>query len=198
MISHPLTCIEGSWTLGHLRIFEPTPAEVLAAAPALAAFYNEEYNAAMLSNTCALTVDDVVETFQSLRSAEGRPFLLELDGVLIGDADFRHIEGAEAEFAILIGRRTQQSRGLGTRCAGMMHVAALRLFGFQRIYAAVVPANVASRRMLEKLGYQVDHTPGAARFAEAADDIVLSIDSTQFERSHADLMAQTVVSSRGA
>jgi len=198
MISPTLSCIECPGTLGHLRIFEPTLAEVLAAAPALAAFYNEEYNSAMLSNTCELTVDDVVETFQSLRSAGGLPFLLELDGVLIGDADFRRVEGPEAEFAILIGRRTQQSRGLGTRCAAMMHVAAWRAFGFQRLYAAVVPANVASRRMLEKLGYQVDHTPGAARFTEAADDIVMSIDSTRFARSHADLMAQTIITSRSA
>jgi hypothetical protein len=57
---------------------------------------------------------------------------------LNGDADFRNVDGSEAEFAILIGQHAQQSRGLGTRYAAMMHVAALRVLGFERVYATVI------------------------------------------------------------
>jgi RimJ/RimL family protein N-acetyltransferase len=143
-----------------------------------------------------LTVAEVVETFQSLRAAGDRPFLLEHDGTLMGDADFRNVDGADAEFAILIGQRSRQSRGLGTRFAAMMHVAALRVLGFERVYATIIPTNIASRRMLEKLGYRVDQSPRAASFAEAEDDIAMSIDWGQFERTHVDLLTQAVITAR--
>jgi RimJ/RimL family protein N-acetyltransferase len=188
--------IEAPWAQQRLRVFEPTVSEVLAAAPLLAAFYNDSHNSTMLTNTCELTVAEVVETFQSFRAAGDRPFLLEQDGELMGDADFRHVNGSEAEFAILIGPRAQQSRGLGTRYAAMMHVAALRVLGFERVYATIIPTNIASRRMLEKLGYQVDRSPRAATFADAEDDIVMSINRVQFERAHAELLQEAVVTAR--
>jgi len=188
--------IEASWSQRRLRVFEPTVSEVVAVAPLLAAFYNDSHNSAMLTNTRELTVSEVVETFESLRAAGDRPFLLEQDGELMGDADFRHVEGSEAEFAILVGPRAQQSRGLGTRFAAMMHVAALRVLGFERVYATIIPTNIASRRMLEKLGYQVDRSSRAARFAEAEDDIVMSINPVQFERTHGELLMQAVVTAQ--
>jgi RimJ/RimL family protein N-acetyltransferase len=116
----------------------------------------------------------------------------------MGDADFRHVHvaGAEAEFAILVGPRAQQSRGLGTRYAAMMHVAARRAFRFERIYAIVIPANIASRRMLEKLGYQLDHSPRAALFAEDDDDIAMSLELAEFERTHAELFREAIVTER--
>jgi RimJ/RimL family protein N-acetyltransferase len=196
MLSDTRWSIEAPWAQRRLRVFEPTLAEVLAAAPLLAAFYNNSHNSAMLTNTRELTVAEVAETFQSLRAAGDRPFLLEQDGELMGDADFRHVDGAQAEFAILIGPRAQQSRGLGTRYAAMMHVAALHVLGFERLYAAVIPTNIASLRMLEKLGYQVDQSPRAASFADAEDDIVMSIDLVQFERAHVDLRTQMVITAR--
>lgn len=188
--------IKAPWAQGQLHAFEPTLAEVRAAAPFLAAFYNDSHNSAMLTNTRELTVADVVEIFQSLRAAGDRPFLLEHDGELMGDADFRNVDATEAEFAILIGQRAQQSRGLGTSYAAMMHVAALRVLGFERVYATVIPTNIASRRMLEKLGYQVDRSPRAASFVEADDDIAMSIDWGQFEQLHADLLPQVVLTPR--
>jgi RimJ/RimL family protein N-acetyltransferase len=150
----------------------------------------------MLTNTQELSADDVAQTFESSRAAGDRPFLLERDGELMGDADFRHIQGAEAEFAILIGQRAQQSRGLGTRYAAMVHVAALRVFRFERVYAAVISTNVASRRMLEKLGYQVDHSPRAASFADTEGDITMSLDLARFERAHADLVTQAIITAQ--
>jgi RimJ/RimL family protein N-acetyltransferase len=196
MISEIRWSIEAPWAQGRLRAFEPTLTEVLAAAPLLAAFYNDSHNSAMMTNTHEMSAAEVVETFQSMRAAGDRPFLLEQDGELMGDADFRKIQGAEAEFAILVGHRAQQSRGLGTRYAAMMHAAALRVLGFERIYATVIPMNIASRRMLEKLGYQVDQSSRAASFADAEDDIAMSIGRNQFEWTHADLLTQVVISER--
>jgi ribosomal-protein-alanine N-acetyltransferase len=179
-----------------LRASEPTLPEVLAAAPLLASFYNDRHNAAMMTNTQEASAADVLERFHEMRAAGERPFLLELDGTLMGDADLRHVQGAEAEFAILVGHRVQQSRGLGTRFAAMLHAAALRVMGFERIYATVIPQNIASRRMLEKLGYQLDQSPRAASFADAEDDIVMSVDRVQFERAQADILTQLVITAR--
>ncbi|MHB8969804.1 MAG: GNAT family N-acetyltransferase [Pirellulaceae bacterium] len=198
MIPETLWSIEAPWATGSLRIFEPTMTEVLATAPLLASFYNDSHNSSMMTNTRDLTVAEVVETFESMWAAGDHPFLLERDGELMGDADFRHVEGSEAEFAILIGQRAQQSRGLGTRYAAMMHVAARRTFMFERIYAAVIPANIASRRMLEKLGYLVDQSRRAAFFADAEDDIVMSLDLVEFERTYADLLTEAVITARGS
>ena len=196
MIPEILWSIEAPWAQGRLRVFEPTLTEVLAAAPLLAAFYNDRHNSAMMTNTHEMSVAEVVETFESMRAAGDRPFLLEQDGELMGDADFRNIQGAEAEFAILVGHRAQQSRGLGTRYAAMMHAAALRVLGFERIYAIVIPMNIASRRMLEKLGYQVDQSSRAASFADAEDDIAMSVGRIQFEGAHAELLTQVVITAR--
>lgn len=185
--------IRSPWGAGWLRAFEPDETEILAAAPLLASFYNDRHNSSMLANTRDLTVAEVVEGFHELRAEGARPFLLEQDGELMGDADFRHLEGAHAAFALLIGPRTEQGRGLGTRYAAMLHAAAPRMLGLERIYAAVIPQNVASLRMLEKLGYEVDHSPRAASFAEDPDDICLSIDVAQFGRTHAALLAELII-----
>ena len=181
------------WGERSLRAFEPTLPEVVAAAPLLAAFYNDCHNAAMMANTAEASADDVVDMFQAMRAGGDRPFLLEQDGDLMGDADLRNIEGVEAEFAILVGPRVQQSRGLGTRFAAMLHAAALRVLGVERIYATVIPQNIASRRMLEKLGYQLDPSPRAASFADGEDDIAMSVDRLQFERAQAELLTQVVI-----
>ena len=188
--------ITAPWAQGWLHAFEPTLPEVLTAAPLLADFYNDRHNAAMMTNTEEASAADVVERFHEMRADGERPFLLEQDGELMGDADLRNVQGAEAEFAFLVGRRVQQSRGLGTRFAVMLHAAALRVMGFERIYATVIPQNIASRRMLEKLGYQVDPSPRAASFADSEDDIALSVDRVLFERAQAELLTQVVITPR--
>ena len=100
--------ITSPWAQGRLRAFEPTLSEVLAAAPLLAAFYNDSHNAAMMTHTQETGADEVVEVFHTMREAGDRPFLLEQDGELMGDGDFRNVQGAEAEFAIMVGPRVQQ------------------------------------------------------------------------------------------
>jgi RimJ/RimL family protein N-acetyltransferase len=188
--------ITAPWSEGELRVYEPTLAEVLVAAPLLAAFYNDSHNAAMMTNEEEATAADVVDIFHAMRAAGDRPFFLEQDGELMGDGDFRNVQGVEAEFAVMVGRRVKQNRGLGTRFAAMLHGAAFRVLGFERIYATVIPRNVASRRMLDKLGYQVDSSPRAASFADHDDDIAMSVDRQQFDRVHAEILTQLVITAR--
>src|SRR5512143_1012575 len=83
-----------------LRLFEPTPGEVEAAAGIMAVFYNDPYNRAMMAHTTEMSREDVIRHFARLREERGRPLLLERDGVLVGDADLRHLDGGAAEFAI--------------------------------------------------------------------------------------------------
>ncbi len=168
-----------------LVAFEPNDAEILSAAPALAAFNNDQFNASMMTNTQQMTAAEIVDVYSSLRGEAGRPFLLEHNGKLVGDADFRNIDGDSAEFAILIGARTQQSRGLGTQCAMMLHALAFNKIHLDKVYATVIPLNKGSIRMLEKLGYQLDSSARALALREAADDIVMSISRAAFELNHA-------------
>ncbi len=196
MRAETLWSIEAPSEQGKLLVFEPTETEVLVAAPELAIFNNDRHNSAMLTNTQEMTASKIVESYEFLRTNNGRPFLLEQEGVLMGDADFRNISGSTAEFAILVGSRTQQSRGLGTRYAAMMHVAAFRVLGLERVYASIVPTNVASRRMVEKLGYQIDQSSFASSFAEEKDDIVMSIDWLRFELASAELMSEVTITAR--
>jgi RimJ/RimL family protein N-acetyltransferase len=78
----------------------------------------------------------------------------------------------------------------------MMHVAAFRVLGLERVYASIVPTNVASRRMVEKLGYQLDQSSFASSFTEEKDDIVMSIDWPRFELASAELMSEVTITAR--
>jgi RimJ/RimL family protein N-acetyltransferase len=240
----------GSWRTPDacLRAYTPTAQEVARFAPALAAFYNDAYNREMMSNTVAMSPDEVVEHFQSVRAAGGLPFLLEHDGELAGDADFRHLvdmetlegfpslpamvrgrqsrpaphatdmetlegfpslpamvrgrqsrpaphaTGRTAEFAILIGRRPQQSRGWGTRFALLLHALAFGQpgLGLERVFVSIIPANLPSQRLFAKLGYQPDRSPTARAFAEADSDLTLSLGRDAFASLHASALPEMV------
>lgn len=175
---------------------EPTRAEVVAAAPKLVAFYNEPYNRAMLAHEEALTVKDVVAHYRGLASEGSRPFLLELDGLLVGDGDLRHVEKDRAEVAILIGERAVQGKGLGTRFGVMLHAFAFRTLGLRRLYASIIPANVASLRLFAKLGYEADETPAARRYIDEPDDVTLSLTAERFDALHGALAARLKISAR--
>ena len=110
MPKQPLWSIEALTPQGLLRAFEPTRAEISAAAPDLARFNNDSHNAAMMTNTRELTAADIVDFYQALWDDGGRPFLLEYNGILMGDADFRNVIDGDAEFAMMIGARNEQSR----------------------------------------------------------------------------------------
>lgn len=183
---------------GRLRAIEPTPSEVAVAAPQLAAFYNNPHNRAMLSHAQDLSPAEVAAHYRALAVAGARPFLLELDGRLVGDADLRHIARGHAEFAILVGDRAVQGRGLGTRFATMVHAFAFRILGLRRLHASIIPANTASLRLFATLGYRRDDTPIGRRYADEPADVTLSLPSDAFDRARPAIASQVVITPRRA
>ena len=168
--------------LGLLSAVEPTEAEIATHAAELARAYNDPANAPLLGHTEEYSRDDVIESYAELDKEGGRSFLAYRDGVLVGDADLRSLRGAGGEFAFMIGAPPKQGKGLGTRFATMIAEFGFRTLGLERIYASIVPANVASRRVFEKLGFGVDVSAAAREFAEEPADIVMAIDRATFTR----------------
>ena len=175
-------------TKGVLRAYEPSAVEIAAAAPLLASFYNEAYNRAMMDNSQAMSSTEVAEHFTSLQQGDGMPFLLERDGDLVGDADLRHLALKTAEFAILVGWRPEQGKGLGTRFAILLHAFAFSRLELERIFVSIIPANIPSQRLFAKLGYQPDASLAARAFADQESDLTYSLTRAAFLSAHAALM----------
>ncbi len=166
-----------------LSVIEPTLDEVRTHAPTLAVAYNDPENAPLLGHTSELAEADVIEHYESLFAQGARPFLLLEGGALAGDADLRGIAGTTAEFAFLIASPASQGKGLGTRFAIMIHALAFAQ-RLERIYASVIPANTASRRVFEKLGYVEDTSDDARAYGDPGD-VVLSLERGAFTARHA-------------
>jgi RimJ/RimL family protein N-acetyltransferase len=164
-----------------LAAVEPTAAELARAAPVLAGHYNDDHNRRMMAHEETLDAAEVAAYYGELRAEGGRPFLLERDGALMGDADLRNLDGPSGEFAIMVGARAAQGRGLGTRYAVMLHAFAFGVLGLERLYMSVIPANAASRRLFDKLGYEVDDSAEARDYADDETDVTMSIDRARFE-----------------
>lgn len=180
MIRHVL-----EWTgpPGRLLAIEPKLADIVAAAPALAAGWNDSHNAAMMGHDEPFSEEEVVAHHEDLMAEGGRPFLLWRDGELVGDADLRGFDGGGAEMALMIAARAAQGRGLGTRFAVMVHMFGFLVLGLERIYVAVAPQNTASLRLFEKLGHHVDGGPAARAYADDPADVVLSVEVEALERA---------------
>jgi RimJ/RimL family protein N-acetyltransferase len=167
-----------------LTAVEPSDDELRRAAAALAAFYNDSHNRLMMGHGAEPhTAADVIAYYEELRIEGGRPFLFYRDGVLMGDADFRNIGEGTGEFAIMIGGRASQGRGLGTRFGLMLHLFGYDVLGLERIYISVIPANAASRRLFEKLGYRIDDSPEARAFIDEESDLTMSLARSAFDRT---------------
>jgi len=165
---------------------EPTDHEIDRAAAALADFYNDAHNRLMMAHQEEpFTADAVSSYYRELRERGGRPFLLERvvagDVSLLGDGDLRNIEGRTAEVAIMIGGRQVQGRGFGTRYAIMLHAFAFRVLGLERLYISVIPANLASRRLFDRLGYERDDSPEARQLIDQETDLTMSVSRARFE-----------------
>jgi len=188
-MSHPqLWSIEWGQGAEALEAIEPTLAEVRRASRRLAMYYNDDHNRTMMAHDHRMSPSEVVAHYQELRATMGHPFLLRQSGEMVGDADVRNIADGAAEIAILIGARGQQGRGLGTRFAVMIHAFAFRTLELARIYISLIPANVASRRLFEKLGYTLDDSPQARAFIDEASDLTMSLDRPSFESArHKDI-----------
>ena len=141
-----------------------------------------------MAHEADLSVDDVVSSYDGLLADGARPFFLlrgglggGFDELLVGDADVRHVAGETGEFAIMIGNRTLQGRGLGWRFAVMVHVFAFWRLGLRRMYVSIIPDNVASRSLFEKLGYERDDRPQARLYVDDQTDVTMSLDRERFE-----------------
>jgi RimJ/RimL family protein N-acetyltransferase len=173
-----------------LLAFEPTAAELVRAAPTLAAFYNDHYNRAMMSNTVAFKAADVVDHIALLQAKGERPFLLERDGILVGDADFRHLTATDAEFAILVGRRDEQGKGMGTRFATLLHAFAFFGLGLEQLFVSIIPENEPSQRLFLRLGYARDDGAAARRFADEESDLTYSLGRADFQGRFAKILPE--------
>jgi RimJ/RimL family protein N-acetyltransferase len=171
-----------------LRAFEPTLAEVRAAAAPLSGFYNDEHNRAMLTHEGEMSAEEVVEYYSESREDGDRLFLLEQNGVLVGDADFRNVDADSAEYAIMIGARNLQGRGLGRKFTTMLHTWAFRGLLLDRVYVTILPANRASVRLFEQLGYEPDSSPRARSLIDDESDVTLSVPRSVFEGQHRAMM----------
>ncbi len=180
---------------GDLMAYEPRLDEVAEHVRVLAAAYNDPHNAPLLGHTLALGESDVMDHYESLLGQQAHPFLLFTDGVLAGDGDIRGIADGAGEFAFMIAAPAAQGKGLGTRFATMLHAFAFTHLPIDRLYASIVPANTASRRVFEKLGYIVDESAAGREYADDGD-VAMVIDKAAFSRHHATAMAQIRIAMR--
>lgn len=154
------------------------------------AAYNDPHNAPLLGHTAALTTDDVVSHYAAVANDGGYNFLILGDGALVGDADLRHVAGGAAEIALMVAAPAAQGQGLGTRIATMVTAFGFVALGLDRIYASIIPANAASRRVFAKLGYAIDDSPRARAYADEPDDLVMAIDRATFAHRHPSAVAE--------
>jgi RimJ/RimL family protein N-acetyltransferase len=187
--------IDWSTPHGELIALEPRLDEVVPHVRVLADAYNDLHNAPLLGHTQRLDDTEVLDHYESLLDRGARPFLLFCDGALAGDGDLRGIADGAAEFAFLIAAPTAQGKGLGTRFATMIHAFGFTHLPLERLYASIVPANAASRRVFEKLGYELD-TSDTARAHGDDGDVIMRIDKATFERQHAAAMAELRIAMR--
>jgi RimJ/RimL family protein N-acetyltransferase len=170
------------WTTdaGALLAIEPTTEELVQHSAALSVGYNDPANATLMGHTALISAHEVVESYAQSIADGMRAFVLFVDGAFAGDGDLRNFRGDTAEFAFMIAAPTAQGKGLGTKFATMIHAFGFATLGLARIYASVVPQNTASKRVFEKLGYVVDHSPAGREYAEEPGDIVLVLERDAF------------------
>src|SRR2546426_1082291 len=66
--------------------------------------------------------------------------------------------------------------------------AAVRVLRRDVVYLSVEPENVAGRRCYEKVGYVLDHSCPASRYADEPTDVTMSLTREAFERRHGDAL----------
>ncbi|MBL0214082.1 MAG: GNAT family N-acetyltransferase [Myxococcales bacterium] len=192
----PRFSIEWDTEVGRLTALEPAPQDVMAHAADLAAGYNDPRNVELLGHEEPISEDEVVELYADMIDDGARAFLLFRDGEIVGDGDLRGLRDGAAEFAFMIAAPKHQGKGLGSRFAIMIHAFGFQTLELARIYASVVPHNVASRRVFERMGYQLDDGPEARSFADEPTDITFGIDRETFERQHATQLAGIRITAR--
>lgn len=75
----------------------------------------------------------------------------------------------------------------------MVHAFAFEALGLARVFASVVPANIASRRVFEKLGYTEDPNEAYGDLG----DVTLGLDRETFLRVNASFVREIEISLMG-
>ena len=132
----------------------------------------------------------MIEFWSDARADGGRGFLLYCDGELVGDADFREMNGDEAELAVLIGPRRRQASGLGACFVPMILALGFEELGLSSVYVAIRPRNEASLRLFARVGFTRDEGERARAYAEEDDDVCMVLTRAAFLGRHADIMRQ--------
>jgi len=182
---------------GTLTLREPAPADVDRYADVLVRAYNDLKNAPLLGHEDDVDRDEVIEHYAELAEDEAHAFMLFEGDRLIGDGDLRGICDGAAELAFLIASPMEQGKGIGTKLALLLTTFGFRVLDLDTIFASVVPANVASRCVFEKLGYWRDDSPRARSFADVPDDIVFALDRAAFDRLHGEAVAGIAITNDG-
>jgi len=77
-------------------------------------------------------------------------------GRLLGQCGLRHVEEARDVEVLYLLNKTVWGRGLATEAAGAALDFGFQTLGLERIIGLVRPENIASRRVLEKLGLRFE------------------------------------------
>jgi RimJ/RimL family protein N-acetyltransferase len=195
-VPRPRHQITWSTPAGTLVAIEPREAEIVRHAAALAAAYNDPHNAPLLGHTARIDEPEVVDSYLALIADGGYSFMVFSGGALVADGDLRHVAGGAAELAFLVTEVANQGQGIGTKVATMLHAFAFTALALDRVYASIVPHNVASRRVFAKLGHAVDDGPAARAYADEPDDVVTRVERAAFVQSHAAAMAEIQITMR--
>jgi len=171
---HRITWSPSTGPAGTLLAIEPSADELAQHAAALTAAYNDPHNAPLLGHTELMTERDVIAHYGAVSRDGGHNFLVFRDGALVADADLRHVTRGAAEFAFMVAAVSAQGQGLGTRIATMIHAFAFATRRLDRVYA----------------------TAAGRAYADEPDDVVLVIDRSSFEQSHAWQLAEIAIEMR--
>lgn len=108
------------------------------------------------------TLVDVKASIRALRmqaqAGSALPFVLEVDGVVVGQLNVSAISRGSVSSAV-IGYWVSEShagRGLVTRAVALVTDFCFTQFGLHRMEICVRPENLASQRVVEKLGFRFE------------------------------------------
>lgn len=187
------------WTRdGHrFEAIEPGPDLVERHADILRDWYNAHDNASMMDGSGAMTREDVLEFWASMRERGARGFLGFCDGELIGDGDVRGVRDGAAEFAVMIGGAAHKGRGLGRTLSLLIHVFAFRELGLARIYVPPRKDNERVHALNRFLGYVRDESEAAQTYADGPESETYSLDRATFAALHADAYREVEARAEG-
>jgi RimJ/RimL family protein N-acetyltransferase len=108
---------------------------------------------------------------------------VEHEGKPIGVSLVRQIDrqSARATVAVLIGERSEQRKGFAVEAAAIRNDFVFGQLGLQTLRATARTENVASRRLLERCGYQLIGTPGVATGEGRRDLLVYELKRSDYE-----------------